>query len=290
MTTMSDRTDITAGSMPTVMKVQDGRPDSFSTAAKAGRSPVAVRPSITRVDRAKSPCRAAPQTSLDLASLQLRLQELGERSSDLTQAISVALTEVRQMTVARWATYLSGDESADAIRATATGKLSAIGDVLENCIRDHAHSVMVSQQAEVMRRDNLSLIAVPVIRPGRPPDVIVLGLTLDGLPAEPFVTLLQVVATYVALWHEQRHTAELSWEAQASAAVAELVQGILASHDVESAIVRLANELNGFLATQQVCIGLVRSPRSQFARLLQRSRVSQRSTVRASTHNGTKPH
>jgi hypothetical protein len=102
----------------------------------------------------------------------------------------------------------------------------------------------------------VSLLGVPVTVSIDRCEVIVAYVVLAGEPVEPFAVTLQLVASYVTLWHSHRNTLALDWESRAIAAVAELLGKIEGGSGVAAGCYFVANDLQKFLDCDQVIIGL----------------------------------
>ena len=250
------------------------------------QSPVMVH----RRDRHIRTDRFDRSAALDLSSFPLRLQTLPTTSDDLGGAMSSALEEVRQMTGARWAVYLSHDDSgrfdagpsinaatqqqngelqaadghssSPAVQARilhqarCVGKSVSIDEPLSRCIDDHAQLVIESRTAAVKRRDELTLITVPVMHEQRSLGAISLGLLLGACRLSRLSHSSRSWRHRLRLWEQKQCMTELDAEARDCAAVAELSKQVLSSVDLHTALIQLAGELKRFLKAHQIAIGL----------------------------------
>jgi hypothetical protein len=122
----------------------------------------------------------------------------------------------------------------------------------------HSGNVQVS----IAENDgNITLLCVPVMLAGGRCEIMVAYMVFGAEAVEPFVVTLQLIGSYVTLWHMHRNTVELDWEARAIAAIAELLGKMQDGAGVVSGCYVVANELKKFLNCELLAIGLRRDSR-----------------------------
>jgi RND family efflux transporter MFP subunit len=99
-------------------------------------------------------------------------------------------------------------------------------------------------------------VTAPVFHRGRLPDA--LAAVVPDAKREPAQPVLQLAAAHVTLWHNLQAAAHMDAQVQTATALLELLEKLAACDDLAQAGSTLANELQRYLACQQVVLGLCR--------------------------------
>jgi multidrug resistance efflux pump len=121
--------------------------------------------------------------------------------------------------------------------------------------------------------EGLTAVSVPVTRDGQAADVLVALLTGADQP-EYFAAVLQLVGSYLTLWHFRNDSNRAEWEARAAAALVELVTRIQTSEQSRQACYRLVNEMEQYLGCRRVAVAL-QPPKGDRCRLTAISGMAQ---------------
>ena len=118
-------------------------------------------------------------------------------------------------------------------------------------------SALRSGETEVRRQLSppRTTLATPVPFMGRNPEAFALVVQSD-LPAEQLVLLVQMVASHLVLWYTLAATRHGEANTQQATALVELLERVMQAPDLRNACYTLAGELNTFLGTERVAIGL----------------------------------
>lgn len=132
-----------------------------------------------------------------------------------------------------------------------------------------AASAVMSAKSCVANQGVLTVIATPILDGSSGTDqCLCLALRLKDTTVEPFLLVLQLVATEITRWYEQDAARRLDWEADATSAIAELMGEIAGCDEPRQAVVLAANRLGRFLGASSVAIGLCRHQGSKRTRIV----------------------
>jgi hypothetical protein len=229
--------------------------------------PNVVEPTSVRIHSAApraQPRRAAVSVRLD--SIQDRLYTVVQEIDDRQDALAEFVTVAGVFTNAQCAAHYEVDAAG---KVTAGPRFNAQDTahktVLTNARAKIGDAARRGQPVLIRLDDGLAVVAVPVTVPGPPQDepkavvtreVLAVALMLGDADVEPFVVSLQMIAAYITQWYERRASRRLDWEADASAAIVELVGAIENSGDPKAACFAIAGQLKQTLGCDKVIVGL----------------------------------
>jgi hypothetical protein len=229
--------------------------------------PDVVAPPTVSIDRAstrRSAGRAATPVRLD--SVQERLYAVLQNTDDPDEALAEFCWIAAELTGAECAVYFHGDQAGALTPGPEIDVTRLVRDVVPQATARICAAAVEGRPKLICTEDGLALIAVPVSvpEPGRaPPDwptrreVICVALPLRDGPLEPVVISLQMIAAHITQWYERQANKKLDWEAEATAAIVDIVGAIENSPDQKAGCFAIAGKLRQVLGCDKVIVGLL---------------------------------
>jgi biotin carboxyl carrier protein len=128
-----------------------------------------------------------------------------------------------------------------------------------------------SGTACVVQNNELTVITTPVFArqqtPVKSDACLCLALNLGQRSGQSFLLIAQMIATSLSQWHARNQNAQLDWQIDSTAAVAELVSKIVGTDGARKGAIVATNELSNFLNARLVAIGFCQSENSKRTRL-----------------------
>lgn len=228
--------------------------------------PDVVTPPPIRIDRisARRGARSAA-APVRLDSVQDRLYAVVQTIDDRDEALTEFCTIAAELTTAECAAYFLRNEEGALTPGPEIGVTRLARGVVSQATARICAAAEQGRPKLVRTDDGLAVVAVPVSLPDGQTaqtnapirrEVICITLMLRDAPIEPFVISLQMIAAYVTQWYEREAGRKLDWEAEATAAIVDIVAAIENSRDQNAACFALAGKLKQTLGCDKVIVGL----------------------------------
>ena len=210
--------------------------------------------------------------SLSLDNLPLQLHQAIAVDCPETQRIAALCDINARLTNALWSGYFKTSESAP---VQCKHQCNRIADqnfgLNQSSLLPTVESALQQKKSRITHDGSLTVIATPVLNTnGNKTDCkecFCVALNLGKEPAEPFLLVVQLVATTLASWRTSTDVQKLDWQIDSTAAIAELMSKIVNTHGRKNAANKAANEMATFLQSPLVAIGYVHHPNSKRVRL-----------------------
>lgn len=207
--------------------------------------------------------RRVPTTNPNPASLETIQRQLSAimEQEDRAAAFAALVQRAAELTNAVAVFYHMWDASGQLVEGPARNMLPADQDEALRAKLNALAAAASRQQKLLFESDaesGLSLICVPVDVPTADRECLSAALALGYGDPEPFVVMLLMIASYGTLWHVRRVSRDVAWEAQATAAIAELVSKVESSGSRKAGCQIIVDELSKFLTCERAAIAVRR--------------------------------
>ncbi|MFV2067562.1 MAG: efflux RND transporter periplasmic adaptor subunit [Pirellulales bacterium] len=208
---------------------------------------------------------ADPVVPVELRRFQKRLLRAvttSARKEDLLVALGGLVHEAINVTVAR---YYRRDEDRlvstwQRVHGSGTRFTEPVQQQLLDCC-DVACGKGQLQVDRLAEAPGLVAFSVPVFLKQQAPDALLFTVPETTRRLERAVVMFQLVASHVTLWHTLQETQDATREAQAVAALLEMIDTLAGCSDVRHGCYLLACELKEYLGWDHVAVGLCRGRR-----------------------------
>ncbi len=203
----------------------------------------------------------SPTEDPTLDSIQHQLESITALNASRTDTLQRLVDVACRSTNAIWAGHLSiTDQQPIQYVAEHSGVENQNLGLMKSSLLPTAEAAIKSVAPQIVTSGELTVIATPVYDPRNPSqasECLCLALSMGSESSASFLLILQMIAAYVSRWHERERTQSLTWQIDATAAIAELTAEVSSvKHQARPEIVA-ANRLAGFLSAEIIAIGYV---------------------------------
>ncbi|TWU51604.1 efflux RND transporter periplasmic adaptor subunit [Rubripirellula reticaptiva] len=247
------------------MNLSSAKPEKPTDAERHRRS----SPTVTNSEVRSATCHLADDFRFDAAhashedlsidSLQRRLQTLSTASIDRAEMLGLLVRAVSGVTNAIWV-GIAQTENAESIEIVSEHHRLAS----QNLALSHSTFLPTIQKtfetntAQVAFLTPLSVLCIPISANATDAECISLVLELPARDVEPFLLVGQLAAACVQRFDDRCTLRETDWQADATAAIAELLAEMASATDLADAHLIAANRIADFLNAESVVLGSCR--------------------------------
>ncbi|MGB7325076.1 MAG: efflux RND transporter periplasmic adaptor subunit, partial [Rubripirellula sp.] len=201
----------------------------------------------------------ASTDDISIDSLQHRLQTLSTAPIDRSEMLRHLVQTVCSVTNAIWV-GIAHTDSAESIKiGTEHNRLASQNLALSHTtVLPSIQKTFDTNTAQVAFLTPLSILCVPVSADATSAECVALALELPARDVEPFLLVAQLAAACVQRFDDRCSLRETDWQADATAAIAELLAEMASASDLADAHLIAVNRIADFLSADSVVLGSCR--------------------------------